>query len=537
MRDALRLLRHRALPLASVQMTTEGNVARAMLLTIALLLALPLAAETGAAQQGALSPPFSRARARIQRALVEEGVPSITVAVAKGGKIVWEEGFGYANREAGTPATAHTMYSLASISKPITATGLMVLIQRGSVELDRPLNAYLGKAKVDGRAFDANAATVRRVANHTAGLPLHFQFFYADEPYRRPAMDETIRRYANLVTPPGERWYYSNLGYGLLDYLIERVSGQSYADYMRETVFQPLGLTRTAVHIPPGQEGYTAVRYAPDGTPLPFYDFDHPGGSAVFASAHDLVRFGMFHLKDHLSDQRPVLSDASIDEMARGTAETTRNGTYGMGWQRTTSPRGGETVSHGGGMDGVSTRLVLVPAGDAAVVVLSNGANGAVGDVQAEVLAELFPQWFDAPAPPPPPAAAPARSAGSPAFTPMPQVAGEWTGTIDTHQGVRMLRLSVRPDGAVYARVDTQPWALVNDARVEDGFLRGTVAASVGTSDAGRMPYDLQLDLKVRGEGKNAMLNGGVVARSRVTRQRIGHALTHWAQLTRSAAK
>jgi hypothetical protein len=186
-------------------------------------------------------------------------------------------------------------------------------------------------------------------------------------------------------------------------------------------------------------------------------------------------------------------------------------------------------------MDGVSTRLVLVPAGDAAVVVLSNGANGAVGEVQAEVLAELFPQWFDAPvAPTAAPAAAPA---GSPMFTPMPTLVGEWQGTIDTHLGVRTLRLSVRPDGAAYARVDAQPWALVNDARVEDGFLRGSVAASVGNPDAERMPYDLQLELKLRGEGKNAVLNGGVVARSRVTRQRIGHALTHWAQLTRAAGK
>jgi CubicO group peptidase (beta-lactamase class C family) len=506
-----------------------------MALLLAPLLALPLVPETGAAQQGAVSASFPRARARIQRALVEEGVPSIAVAVAKGGKIVWEEGFGWANREARTPASAHTMYSLASISKPITATGLMVLVQRGQLQLDRPINDYLGKAKVDGRAFDAAQATVRRVANHTAGLPLHFQFFYADEPYQRPAMDETIRRYANLVTPPGERWHYSNLGYGLLDYLIERVSGMSYGDYMREAVFQPLGLTRMAIHIPAGMEAHTATRYAPDGTPIPFYDFDHPGGSAVFASAHDLVRFGMFHLKDHLADQRAILSDASIDEMARGTAETTRNGTYGVGWQRTTSSRGGVTVSHSGGMDGVSTRLVLVPAGDAAVVVLSNGANGAVGEVQAEVLAELFPQWFDAPvAPTAAPAAAPA---GSPMFAPMPTLVGEWQGTIDTHLGVRGLRLSVRADGATYARVDAQPWALVNDARVEDGFLRGSVAASVGNPDAERMPYDLQLELKLRGEGKNAVLNGAVVARSRVTRQRIGHALTHWAQLTRAAGK
>jgi CubicO group peptidase (beta-lactamase class C family) len=474
---------------------------------------------------------FARARARIDRALVEDGVPSIAVAVAKDGRIVWEQGFGWADREARTVATEHTMYSLASISKPITATGLMVLVQRGAVDLDRPINDYLGKAKVDGRAFDASAATVRRVANHTAGLPLHFHFFYRDEPARRPAMDETIRRYANLVTAPGERWYYSNLGFGLLDYVIERASGKSYEDFMREEVFLPLGLTRMSIHIPPGHEANTAMRYAPDDTRIPFYDFDHPGGSAVFASAHDLVRFGMFHLKNPLPDQKAVLSDASLDAMVRGGAETTRNGTYGVGWQQNRSPRGGVTVSHGGGMDGVSTRLVLVPEANTAVVVLSNSANAAVGDVQAEILAELFPQWFDPPTPAVPPPTG--TVASSPRFTPMPSVVGEWSGSVDTYAGTRRLTLSIRPDGATYARVDDQPWALVNEARLEDGFLRGVFAATIGTSDADRMPHDLQLDLKLRG----STLNGGVVARSRATRKRLGHALTHWAELKRAGSR
>lgn len=491
--------------------------------------ATPLALALLLAPGDAGAQPFARARARITRALVEDGVPSIAVAVARNGRIVWEDGFGWADREARTAATAHTMYSLASISKPITATGLMLLVQRGAVDLDRPINDYLGKAGVDGRAFPAAGATVRRVANHTAGLPLHFQFFYRDEPARRPPMDETIRRYANLVTAPGERWYYSNLGYGLLDYVIERVGGRPYEDFMREEVFRPLGLTRTSVHIGPGLEAHAATRYAPDDTPIPFYDFDHPGGSAVFASAHDLVRFGMFHLKDHLADQRAILTDASLDAMVRDGAPTTRNGTYGVGWQQNRSPRGGVTVSHGGGMDGVSTRLVLVPGGDAAVVVLSNSANDAVGDVQAEILAELFPQWFDPPAPAP--AAPPARPASiAPAFTPMPALAGAWAGTVDTYAGRHRLAVHVAADGATYARIDEQPWALVNDARLEDGFLRGTFAADIGTADASRMPYDLALDLKLRGE----VLNGGVVVRSRATRKRIGHALTHWAELRRA---
>lgn len=152
--------------------------------------------------------PFDRVRVFIRRQMTERQVPSVAVAVARDGRIIWEEGFGWADRENRAPATAHTIYSLASISKPITATGLMVLKERGLIDLDRPINDYLGATKINIRVGNPLDATVRRVANHTAGLPLHYQFFYADEPYRAPSREETILRYGNAVTAPGERYQY-----------------------------------------------------------------------------------------------------------------------------------------------------------------------------------------------------------------------------------------------------------------------------------------------------------------------------------------
>src|SRR5712692_1718146 len=120
---------------------------------------------------------FDDIRGLIRKELAKSHMPSIAVAVAHDGKIIWEEGFGWADREKRIQATEHTMYPLASISKPITATGLMVLVQAGKIDLDRPINDYLGSAKVRARVGDAAQATVRRVANHTSGLPLHYQFF------------------------------------------------------------------------------------------------------------------------------------------------------------------------------------------------------------------------------------------------------------------------------------------------------------------------------------------------------------------------
>jgi CubicO group peptidase (beta-lactamase class C family) len=261
-------------------------------------------------------------RKRIEQLVGSRKVPSMAVAVACNGEIIWEEGFGYADCEKKIRATAHTRYALASISKPPTATGLMILQERGLISLDSPINNYLGEAKIRARVGSAAQATVRRVACHTSGLPLHSRRFYDGNPHPLPTMDETIRRYGNLVTAPGERYQYSNLGYGLLGDVISRVSGKSYADFMHEEVFAPLGLGHTSVHVEHVLEDDPAVKYTPDGWVVPPCDSDSPGASGIYSSVHDLIRFGMFHLKNGLTDQKAIITAATIDAMHKPSPET-----------------------------------------------------------------------------------------------------------------------------------------------------------------------------------------------------------------------
>ncbi|MCY3700951.1 MAG: serine hydrolase [Gemmatimonadetes bacterium] len=501
---------------------------------------LLVACGPGAAEvRGQTAPDFSSVRDEIRRALVAWDQPSMAVAVARGGEVVWEEGFGWADRERRIPATEHTMYSLASISKPITATGLMILVERGLVDLGAPANDYLGPAEIDGRAWDAAGATVRRVASHTAGLPLHYQFFYEDEPYRRPHMDETIRRYANLVTAPDERWNYSNLGYGILDYIIERVSGQSYPDFMRDEVFRPLGLTRTSVDIGPGLEDFTATRYATDQSPIPFYDFDHPGGSAVFSSAHDLVRFGMFHLGHDLPEQRRIISDAAIERMREPGGSSGPAAEYGIGWSLRELPGGLRLQRHGGGMGGVRTELAIAPEENAAVVVLSNSATPLTGYISNLLWHTLFPDAVPKPTRPEVPD--PHRleregileEAGDGAaplidFAPMPEVAGEWVGEVDTHLGPHRLALAIDDGGRVHVQLGDDLWTLLNNARFDGEYLRGGFRGDIGTEDANRTDYVLSVELRLRGD----VLNGSVMAIT-LPNVRLGNALTHWAELRR----
>ncbi len=501
-----------------------GANRRWMLLTAAA--GLLLWNQPGSAQEAARrADRFEPVRAAIRRVMDSTGVPAITVALAQNGRITWEEGFGWADREKRIPATEHTMFSLASISKPITATGLMRLVEEGKLELDTPANRYLGLGKLTGQAGDAEQATVRRVMSHTAGLPLHYTFYYAgingdDE----PTMDEAIARYGILVYPPGQAYQYSNLGYGIVDHIIERVSGVAYADYMRTRVFAPLGLTRMSVHIGPGLEPYVAQRYDSQLRPIPFYDFDHDGGSAVWASAHDLVRFGMFHLKGHLPDQQRILADSTIDLMQRSATPPSGFGGYGLGWG-SIDEFGFLRINHTGGMPGVATILAIYPSERTAVVVLTNKATTPYERILQEILSVTFPpRYADSLRA----RRARARPAPEPSrFTPPAELGGEWAGTLRTWERTLPFKLTVQPDGDVQAQIGDNAPALVNGARWAVGVLTGRFAGTIPTPDARRHPHSVLLQLRLI-DGK---LKGQASAQT--TDEPVYFALTSYVELGR----
>lgn len=116
----------------------------------------------------------------------------------------------------------------------------MVLVERGLVHLERPVNEYLGAAKLVSYLSDSAQATVRQALLHTAGRPSHHNIFFDNAAVSPPDQDESIRRYGIIVDEPGPEYTYSNFGYGVLDRVIARISGKSYAEFMEAEVFTPL---------------------------------------------------------------------------------------------------------------------------------------------------------------------------------------------------------------------------------------------------------------------------------------------------------
>jgi CubicO group peptidase (beta-lactamase class C family) len=454
---------------------------------------------------GATDARFNRLRSKIQELMLKGELPSVAVAVAQHGKIIWEQGFGWADREQHNAATADTMYSLASISKPFTATAIMTLVRQGKLKLDAPANDYLEAAKINGLAGDASGATVRRLLNHTSGMPLHWQFFYVNESYECPPMDDTILRYGNVINPPGEVYQYSNLGFGILSYVIARVSNLSYADAMRKLVFAPLGLPHSAVGITPGLKPYAAVRYDSRGRPIPFYTFDHPGASAIYSSAHDLIRFAMFHLKDHLTDQQPILDDDTIDLMHRfDIAMDGPKEFYALGFFGSPDEHGLKSIGHDGGMPGVSTIMRLYPDEDVAVVALTNASppdvySGipVIPQIEQEIVASLVPRYAQALA------ANPTNPDSSKkTYTPSAKLLGTWTGTLRTWQNAIPFRLTFQPDGDIHVKLGDQFETLLNQPHWQGKMFVGLFNSSIPTPDGNRERHYVRLELWERGDAK-----------------------------------
>jgi N-acyl-D-aspartate/D-glutamate deacylase/CubicO group peptidase (beta-lactamase class C family) len=490
----------------------------------AFLLASCAFASERAAPGGEVPAAFRDVRAHVA-GLVERGeVPSVAVAVLKGDQVVWAEGFGLANRRTAAKATPDTIYRLASVSKPVTATGLMILVDRGRVDLDAPANRYLPGAKLSARVGASDAITVRRLANHTAGLPLHYNFFYDG---RSPAsIDESIRRYGFAATEPGAAWEYSNLGFGILGFITETASGSPWRTFMDGELYDPLGMARTSDRIRPGHEAEAAVPYTREVAgrfvPVGDYEFDHPGASAVWSSANDLMRFARMHLWGGELDGVRVLSERATKAMQEPTGRRGEGSAMGVSWAITTE-RGHRCLSHTGGMPGASTALRIFPDDDSALVVLINCDTDGVNRSLARSLARrltraLFPEGgtqdegMDDAGPP----QSTDRDVSS-------SWAGAWTGKLAHPDGDLPLKLTLEPPRSARVSWDGHRPVECSDVAF-DGHLHaqldGRLLARPDYHGVARVDFKLSL--------KGDRLTGVATA--------IGpeyYALSHWVELTR----
>jgi hypothetical protein len=352
-------------------------------------------------------------------------------------------------------------------------------------------------------------------------------------------MHETIQRYGYLSTIPEERFLYTGIGYGLLGEVIARVSGKSYPDFLREEVFLPLGMVHASVNTSASSQAFHARQYGSDGIPYQPTTSDHPEASDISCCTHDLIRFGMFHLQQHLTDQKAILSDETLHEMQVPTAQQGDGTSYGIGWGISDEIDGYHIITHSGGMGGVCTSLEMIPEAQTAVVVLMNITRTSGSFFKHQIIDEIFdlllPTYTEKRAQ----HAANAKSKNSSEpephtpLQPLHHLHGKWTGQLHTYEGDLPLTLWIQTSGDIHAQLGSQPKTPLTAIQFKEDSLTGIMPSEIELADAKHHPHHLSLDLKLH----NNTLNGTLTTTSKENREggapklRMGNMLSHWTEL------
>ena len=286
--------------------------------------------------------------------------PGISVAVAVDGKLVWAEGFGFADIEQCVPVTPKTKFRIGSTSKPLTSAGTALLYDQGLLDLDAPIQRYVPTFPDKGYVI-----TTRQLLGHLGGIRTYNAQESSTEDrdvYR--SVSESLKRFKEdpLAAAPGTKWLYSTYGYVLVSAAIEKASGQDFLSFMHNRVFIPLGMQDTVAdeneQIISNRARWYDVKA--DGTyrNSPYQDLSYKwAGGGFLSTASDLVRFGSALLRSGFLKQTTLAMIFSPQKTSLGT--TTK---YGLGWEiHPADSQVPRRFEHSGGVAGSSSVLVIYP--------------------------------------------------------------------------------------------------------------------------------------------------------------------------------
>jgi D-alanyl-D-alanine carboxypeptidase len=298
----------------------------------------------------------------VRAEMARSRVPGLALAVIKDGKVVKLQGYGYADVERKIEVTPDTIFKIGSVSKPIIATGIMLLVQDGRLSLDDPVSKYL-----DGTPESWRDIKIRHFLTHTSGVVREGPAF---NPFKvQPDADVIKSSYPlALRFPTGSKWEYCNVGYFSLVEIIQRVTGRPWDEYFQTRLFGPLGMTSTFPTSTKNER--RALGYDGEGNINVAADWPAVRPSGAFLSTvTDLVKWeGM------LAGGQP-LTAGSRDAM--WTPVALSDGTtypYGFGWEL--GSRGGRRhIGHGGSLPGFRSSYARFPDDGLTVIVLTNADN------------------------------------------------------------------------------------------------------------------------------------------------------------------
>jgi len=340
----------------------------------------------------------------VKATMAEWHVPGLAVGAVRDGQVVLARGYGYRDVESGLPVTERTVMGIGSNSKSFTAVLMGMMVDEKKLAWDVPVRTYLPDFELHD-PFATREMTPRDLVTHRSGLPRHDNLWYG-----RPFSREELYRRLRYLEPTysfRSRYQYQNLMFMTAGFLVERVSGRSWDELIRDRIFAPLGMARsnTSVRETPasGDFAWPYTWRSDSLRRLPFRNIDAigPAGS-INSSVADMLKYVEFRLNRGVADDRRLLSESNERQMQMPQMVTLApvdfpelgHSAYGLGLSVSTY-RGRKIVSHGGGIDGFISAMSWLPEERIGIVVLSNLSGN--NPVPAIVMRTLYDRLLEAP--------------------------------------------------------------------------------------------------------------------------------------------
>lgn len=307
-------------------------------------------------------------------------IPSLSTCIIKDDEVVWAKGYGLFDIEHNKNASEDTIYAVASISKTVTATALMQLYEQGFFELDDDINDYLNFS-IRNPNYPDDPITFRMLLSHHSSLDEDPWYLHKDYPGDCPVsfypfLMEYLTPGGSEYSPevwadchPGEEYHYANMGYAIIGYLIEQITGELFHQYCKNHIFTPLKMYNTSFLFADIDTENLAIPYMYCSWGYKPYmhagDVDYPSG-CLRTSVMELSHFVIAHMNGGVYDGVRILEEDTVELMH--TAQYTEGQPYGLGWKIYENKRGEIFVGHGGGNIGVTTGMKIRVSDNTAVL-------------------------------------------------------------------------------------------------------------------------------------------------------------------------
>lgn len=330
----------------------------------------------------------------LQTRMATYKVPGVSIAVVDQGKIVWAKGYGVTDVETHQPVDENTLFQACSISKVTTAVGLLLLVQKGKVDLDVDVNTYLKRWKVPKRKpYENESLTLRQLLSHTGGITVSGVAGYAENE-QIPTVSEFLKGVkpiskndaVEMALTPGE-FHYSGGGTTIIEILIEEITGLSFKEYIQKAVFDPLQMARSFFVRPlPQEETNFAAGYDTNGKSISGKYHNHPSFSAagLWTTPTDLAKLGMNIQKSLQGDKAGLLTQSLAKEMITPHIDAEVH-LIGLGCFIRKDQK---TFGHSGSNFGMRCNATFTTEGEKGVVIMTNSDNG--GDLEVELRFSVY---------------------------------------------------------------------------------------------------------------------------------------------------